>query len=158
MSSTNKTVKKISSAVIQAALTVILLTIAVMVANIAVRKAYRFGHEVFNMSPMAKAPGVDKLFVVDEDATTMQCLESLERAGLIRDKNVARFLEFFFEYEIYPGTYTLNTSMTVKEILAELNEKPPEETEKETTAAAQPATAAEPGSAAETKEIIEGGD
>lgn len=155
MSSTNKTVKQISSAVIQTAMTVILLTIVIMVFYMAIRKAYRFGQEVFNMSPMAEAPGVDKLFIVEDGVSTMQCLESLENAGLIRDKNIARLLEFFFEYEIYPGTYTLNTSMTVKEILAELNEKPPEETAGETTAAAR---AAETTSAAETKEIIEGDD
>lgn len=156
MSNTNKTVKQISSAVIQTAMTVIFLTIVVMVFYVAIRKAYRFGQEVFDMSPMAEAPGVDKLFIVEDGVSTMQCLESLEGAGLIRDKNIARFLEFFFEYEIYPGTYTLNTSMTVKEILAELNEKPPEETAAETTAAA--ATAAETTSSAETKEIIEGDD
>ena len=151
MSSTNKTVKQISSAVIQTALTIIFYTIVIMVFYAAVRKAYSFGHEVFNTSPMAAPPGVDKLFVVEEGMTTEQCLESLERSGLIRDKMVARFQEFFFEYEIYPGTYTLNTSMTLKEILAALNEKPPQETEG-TTSAPPPETAAE----TETKEIIEG--
>lgn len=155
MSNTNKTVKQVSSAIIQIALTVIFLTIVIMIFNMAIRKAYSFGHEVFNMSPMAEPPGVDKIFIVEEGVSTMQCLESLENAGLIRDKNIARFQEFFFEYEIYPGTYTLNTSMTVKEILEELNEKPPEET---TEAAKEPAAAPAAASQAETKEIIEGDD
>ena len=39
MSSTNKTVKQISSAVIQTAMTVILLTIVIMVFYMAIRKA-----------------------------------------------------------------------------------------------------------------------
>ena len=34
---------------------------------------------------------------------------------------------WFYDYEIYPGTYELSTAMTSKEILQALNEKPKEE-------------------------------
>ncbi len=83
--------------------------------------------------------------------STAQCMENLERAGLIRDKNIALIQEFFYEYAIYPGTYTLNTSMTVKEILAELNEEPPQET---TAQASSPSSEAQ--EEGQTREIIEG--
>ena len=44
--------------------------------------------------------------------------------GLIRNELAVRIQKMFYDYEIYPGTYTLNTSMTSKEILQVLNEKP----------------------------------
>ena len=35
----------------------------------------------------------------------------------------------FYEYDIYPGTYQLNTSMTSKEMLEEMSVLPTAETE-----------------------------
>lgn len=46
-------------------------------------------------------------------------------AKLIKSEFAFIFQSKFYDYEtIYPGTYTLNTSMTSKEILQQLNEKP----------------------------------
>ena len=151
MSAKKKAVNQISSFGIHAALTVILLTVAAMVFFVGIKKAYSFGYEIFNDKPVAEAPGTDKLFVVEKGMSRAQCMDHLEKSGLIRDKNIALIQAFFFEYEIYPGTYTLNNSMTVKEILAELNEAPAEplpiETEPSVTEAETEAV---------TKEIIEG--
>lgn len=153
MSSKKKKANQISTMVIQPALTVIFITIAAMIFFIGVKKAYSFGYELFGCEPVAEAPGTDKLFVIEEGMSKSKCMDNLEKAGLIRNKKVALFQQFIYEYDMYPGTYTLNTSMTIKEILAEFNEKPEETTEAETTAAA-PETSAP----AETKEIIEGDD
>ena len=153
MSTSKKKANQISSIVIQAALGVILVTVAAMVFFVGIKKAYSFGYEIFSVEPVAAAPGTDKMFVVEEGTSKAQCMDNLEKAGLIRDKNIALIQEYFFEYKIYPGTYTLNTSMTIKEILAELNEKPEAPTEAESKETV-PQSAAE----AETKEIIEGDD
>lgn len=153
MSTRKKNVNKISSAVIQIAFAVIFITVAAMVVYAGVKRAYSLGYEIFGSEPVAEAPGTDKIFVVEEGMSKSQCMDNLEKAGLIRNKTVAMIQEFFYEYEIYPGTYTLNTSMTVKEILAELNEKPEVPTEPESE---EPAP--ETSSEAETKEIIEGDD
>lgn len=150
MSTKKKNVNKISSVIIQTALGVILITIAAMIFYVGAKKAYSFGYEILSCKPVSEAPGTDKLFVVEEGMSKAQCMENLEKSGLIRDKNIALIQEFIFEYDIYPGTYTLNTSMTVKEILAELNEKP----EAAQTEAAAPKTSEVTD--AETKEIIEG--
>ena len=146
-----KRTNQIVSFIIQTAIAVIVATIVTMIFFAGIKQAYSFGYAVFGSPPAAPAPGTDKLFVVEEGMSTAQCVENLERAGLIRDKNIALIQEFFYEYEVYPGTYTLNTSMTVKEILAELNEEPPQET-------ATQAQASSPSSEDEgqTREIIEG--
>ena len=146
----HKRTNQIVSFIIQTAIAVIVVTIVTMIFFASVKQAYTFGYSVFASPPAATAPGTDKLFVVEEGMSAAQCMENLERAGLIRDKNIAMIQEFFYEYEIYPGTYTLNTSMTVKEILAELNEEPPQET----TGQASPPPSSEEEE--QTREIIEG--
>ena len=146
-----KTTNQIVSFIIQTAIAVIVVTIVTMILFAGIKQAYSFGYDVFGSPPAAPAPGTDKLFVVEEGMSTAQCMENLERAGLIRDKNIALIQEFFYEYAIYPGTYTLNTSMTVKEILAELNEEPPQET---TAQASSPSSEAQ--EEGQTREIIEG--
>lgn len=151
MSAKKKVVNQVSSMVIHVAMAVILLTVAAMVFYVGIKKAYAFGYDIFNDQPMAEAPGTDKLFVVEKGMSRTQCMDNLEKSGLVRDKNVALIQSFFYEYEIYPGTYTLNTAMTTKEILAELNEEPEEPMVLET---APVAVASE--TEAVTKEIIEG--
>ena len=126
MSAKKKIVKGVSSAVIHVAMAVILVTVASMVLYVGAKKAYSFGYDIFNDRPMHSAPGTDKLFVVEENMGRMQCMDNLEKAGLIRDKTVALIQSYFFEYDIYPGTYTLNTAMTTKEILLKLSEEPAE--------------------------------
>ena len=151
MSANKKKTNQITAAIIQTAMMVIFVTIMAMVFYAGIKKAYSFGYAIFGSGPVAEPPGTDKVFVVEEGMSTSECLDNLEKSGLIRDKNVALIQELFFEYEIYPGTYTLNTSMSVREILAELNEKPPEETTK-----AAPETPAPTSTEEETREIIEG--
>ena len=151
MSAKKKVVNQVSSLVIHMALSVILLTVAAMVFYVGIKKAYSFGYAIFSDQPMAEAPGTDKLFVVEEDMSRMQCMDNLEKAGLIRNKTVAFIQSYFFECEIYPGTYTLNTAMTAKEILMELNEEPSEPLPIETQAVPAPASETE----AVTKEVIE---
>lgn len=152
MSAKKKVVHEISSMVIHMAMAVILLTVASMVFYVGAKKAYSFGYEIFNDRPVAADPGTDKLFVVEKGMSRTQCMDNLEKSGLIRDKYVALIQSYFFEYDIYPGTYTLNTSMTTKEILLELNEAPSEPLPLETKTA--PAVSSE--TEAVTKEIIEG--
>ncbi len=124
MSANKKKANQVSSAVIRAALTVIFYTVVVMVFIVGIRRAYDFGYEIFDSGSVAEAPGTDKLFVVEEGMSSAECMDSLEKSGLIRDKTVAMIQEFFYQFDIYPGTYTLNTSMTTKEILQVLDEGP----------------------------------
>ncbi len=127
MSAKKKVVNQVSSAVIHMAMAVILLTVAAMVFYVGAKKAYSFGYEIFSDQAVAEEPGTDKLFVVEKGMGRVECMDHLERSGLIKNKTIGLIQSIFFEYDIYPGTYTLNTSMTTKEILLKLNEMPLEE-------------------------------
>lgn len=162
-----KTVDRISHAIIHIALTVIILTGIAMLFYTGIKKAYAAGYSLLGTSAVAEEPGTDKLFVVEEGMSKSECMSDLKKAGLIRDSYIALFQEWFYELDIYPGTYTLNTSMTVREILEELNKEPEtvaETQEEPETAGAQTETEApEEGNGEEqesgmTREVIEGDD
>ena len=152
MSAKKKVWHQVSSLVIQLAITVIALTVAAMVFFVGIKKAYRFGYDVFDTSAVAEYPGTDKLFVVEKGTNRAQCMDNLEKSGLIQDKNVAWIQSYFFDCEIYPGTYTLNTSMSTKEILTLLSVEPDEPIKLESRTVEEKIQETEAG----TKEIIEG--
>jgi cell division protein YceG involved in septum cleavage len=127
------TAKQVSHVIIQIALTVIILTGIAMLFYTGIRKGYEVGYSLIGSSAVAEAPGTDRLFVVEEGMSKSECMSDLKKAGLIRDSYVALFQEWFYELEIYPGTYTLNTSMTVREILETLNQEPETTTSTETS-------------------------
>lgn len=95
--------------------------------------AYDFGYRVFNEPPMEKAPGTAVVVTIEENMEAMEFAEYLLEKELIRDQYL-----FWLQYqlsaykdELIPGTYTLNTSMTAKEMLlvlaGELEEEDSEE-------------------------------
>lgn len=62
---------------------------------------------------------------IDSKESVSDTAQFLAHKGLIKSEFAFIFQSRFYDYEtIYPGTYTLNTSMTSKEILQLLNEKP----------------------------------
>lgn len=161
-----KTVDRISHTIIQIALVIIILTGIAMLFYTGIKKAYAVGYSLLGTSAVAEAPGTDKLFVVEEGMSKSECMSNLKKAGLIRDSYIALFQEWFYELDIYPGTYTLNTSMTVREILEELNKEPEAvktpETSPETAPAPEEVLPEEEGAGepenGETREVIEGDD
>ena len=63
--------------------------------------------------------------LVKDGEDVSQTAGELEKKGLIKNIYAFLFQSRFYDYDkIYPGTYTLNTSMTSKEILQKLSEKP----------------------------------
>ena len=62
---------------------------------------------------------------IDTKESVSDAAQFLAHKGLIKSEFAFIFQSKFYDYDtIYPGTYTLNTSMTSKEILQLLNEKP----------------------------------
>ncbi|MEG0369792.1 MAG: aminodeoxychorismate lyase, partial [Hungatella sp.] len=57
--------------------------------------------------------------------------DALEEMGLIQNEYAFQIQSNFYEYEIVPGTYTLNNSMSSKTIILLLKEEPVEEETKE---------------------------
>ena len=123
----------------------------------AVTTAYDFGYRVFTEGAVSSEPGRDVLVTVSEEMTAVELGELLEEKHLVRDGNlfavqlelsIYSMKESAKKKQILPGTYTLNTSMTSKEMMAIMATVPEVETETEEPAAASTETGSEQASEA----------
>ncbi len=126
MSRVTKEINKITGTIIGVSGKLILYALVILLLVEGMSKGYAFGYEVFHSTAMEAAPGRDLVITVGEDEKPGEIIGLLHDMGLIGNELAVRIQLKFYDYEIYPGTYTLNTSMTSKEILQILNEKPEE--------------------------------
>lgn len=129
MSRTTKEINRITGTIIGISGKLILYALLLLLLVEGVSKGYEFGHGLFYATAMEKAPGTDITLTIPEDASTAEAIRILKKAGLVEDRLSVQIQMLFYEYEICPGTYELNTSMTAKEILQILDEGPEETTE-----------------------------
>ena len=97
---------------------------------------YDFGYRVFTESAIDKEPGKDVLVQVREDTSARELGKTLEEKGLVRDGNLF-FLQLklsAYAKRILPGVYTLNTSMTAKDMMVVMSTEESESTESTETA------------------------
>ena len=97
---------------------------------------YDFGYRVFTEPAMAEEPGKDILVQVREDMSARELGKTLEEKGLVRDGNLF-FLQLklsAYSKKILPGVYTLNTSMTAKDMMVVMSTEVKESTEDTETA------------------------
>ena len=97
---------------------------------------YDFGYRVFTESALDKEPGKDVLVQVREDTSARELGKTLEEKGLVRDGNLF-FLQLklsAYSKRILPGVYTLNTSMTAKDMMVVMSTEESESTESTETA------------------------
>lgn len=85
---------------------------------------FDFGHDIFYQRPVEAEPGTDHVVSLPEGSTMQSVADQLSEEGLIRNKTAFVIQGELYEINLYPGDYTLNTSMTTKEILAALNTEP----------------------------------
>lgn len=150
MSDRTREINKITTTIIGISVKLIVYALIVLLMYEAVVRGYQFGHEIFFAEAAEEAPGRDITVWIDRDESVSDTAKVLVRKGLIKSEFAFIFQSEFYDYgTIYPGTYTLNTSMTSKEILQALNVKP-EESEDAKTAQSDKAkarTGAETGDA-----------
>ena len=91
--------------------------------------AFDFGYRVFTEPAMAEKPGEAVVVTIEESMDARDIADCLLENGLIRDANL-----FWLQYQlsaykgdINSGTYTLNTSMTPKEMMVVMSEEVEEE-------------------------------
>ena len=73
--------------------------------------------------PSEQAPGRDITVTVPQGQKDADTIHELKIDGLMDNELAMRVQMKFYDYEIHPGTYTLNTSMSSKKMLQILNEK-----------------------------------
>ena len=93
--------------------------------------AFDYGYRVFTEPPMASKPGTSVMVTITPEMGAGDIADVLLEKGLIRDDNL-----FWIQYqlsayrgELLPGTYTLNTSMTAKEMMIIMAHQDEEEDE-----------------------------
>lgn len=125
MSSRTREINRITMAIIRISVKLMLLALLILLLYEAVIQGYAFGHAVFYAEAVEAAPGHNITVVVKDGEDVSKAADELEKKGLIKNIYAFLFQSRFYDYDkIYPGTYTLNTSMTSKEILQKLSEKP----------------------------------
>ena len=94
--------------------------------------AYDYGYRIFAEGPVSEEPGFDVDIAITSDKGVRDIGELLETRGLVKDGKLFVLQELLSEYhgKIKEGAYTLNTSMTVEEML-EIMAGEAEETESE---------------------------
>ena len=80
---------------------------------------YDFGYRVFTETSVDAAPGRDVVVQVTSDMSEREIGNMLEEEGLVRDGTLfyAQLKLSAYSGELMPGIYTLNTSMTGKDMI-----------------------------------------
>ncbi len=91
--------------------------------------AYDYGYRVFQEPPVAEKPGMDVNVEITMGKSVLQIGEILEAKGLIRDAKLFYVQNLLSHYKdkLRAGTYTLNTSMTMEEMMEVMSAQEPDE-------------------------------
>ena len=91
--------------------------------------AYDYGYRVFQEPPVAEKPGTDVQVEITVGKSALQIGEILESKGLIRDAKLFYVQNLLSHYKdkLRAGVYTLNTSMTMEEMMQIMSATEPEE-------------------------------
>lgn len=130
MSHSTSDVNKVTGTVIGISGKLILYALVILLFAEGITRGYAFGHSLFYESSVEQAPGRDMLVTIPNGQKDSDTIHQLKRYGLISNELAMRVQMKFYDYEIYPGTYTLNTSMSSKKMLQILNENVEEEGDK----------------------------
>lgn len=122
MSDTAKEINKVTGAIIRISCKMIFYALVFFILYEGITAGYRFGYEIFNSTAVATAPGVDKEVTIPEGASASDVGKMLEDKGLIKNRLIFVIQQKIFEYDLTPGNYTLNTSMTSRDMLQLLDE------------------------------------
>lgn len=121
---TAKDINRVTGVIIKVSLKLIITALLILVLYEGMHAGFNFGYEIFADTAMSSAPGTEVHVQVPEDASGRQVGKMLKEKGLIHNEYAFWVQSVFYDYKIYPGSYTFNTAMTSREILDELSVKP----------------------------------
>lgn len=122
MSRTTREINRITTTIISMSVRLLFYALVFFLLYEGITRGYSLGHEVFSPTAVAEAPGTDKEFTIRNGESLSEVAEELEKSGLINNKLIFIIQAKFFDYEVYPGTYTLNTSMTSRDMMKAIDE------------------------------------
>lgn len=108
----------------------IMILIAVAVLRTG-KAAYDLGYRIFTEPAIAEEPGQDKTVQVEAGMSAMELGNTLEEKKLVKSGFLFMLQLRVWDYDdkLKPGTYTLNTSQTAKEMMQVMAEEEIEEIE-----------------------------
>lgn len=122
MSRTTREINRITTTIISMSIRLLFYALVFFLLYEGITRGYSIGHEIFAPTAVAEAPGKDMEITVKEGESVSAVAGELEKSGLIKNKLIFVIQAKFYDYEVYPGTYTLNTSMTSKDMLKLIDE------------------------------------
>ncbi|MBQ4425719.1 MAG: endolytic transglycosylase MltG [Lachnospiraceae bacterium] len=84
------------------------------------RSLYRFGYTIFTTGAAEEAPGHDIEVTVLPGMSRRSIGTLLKNKGVIADATVFYVQSLIYGYDLQPGTYILNSSETIEDILMTL--------------------------------------
>ena len=117
MSHITRDINRVTGTVIGISGKLILYALVILLLAEGVTRGYAFGHSLFYESSVEQAPGRDIVVTVPDGQSDSDTIHELKKDGLIDNELAMRVQMKFYDYEIHPGTYTLNTSMSSKKML-----------------------------------------
>ena len=153
-----KRVNAVTGTVIRGTLSILFYAVVIAFVIKGARWGYQFGYDVFNGSALTAEKGPVVQYKIETDASIRTIAADLEKLGLIKDSKIMIVQKVFYDINLLPGTYELDSSMTSREMLDWMSKltnaiAKPEDEEPETEAA----TEAETETQAETETASEDG-
>lgn len=124
MSKNRNGIDKITKTVIYMSIRLIIYALLILLIIKVAAMSYSFGHDIFYASSVEEAPGRDISLTVTEDMGAKEAAVLLKSKGLINNELSFEIQSRFFDLDIIPGDYTLNTSQTSRQILEILDKGP----------------------------------
>lgn len=116
-------IESASMAIIELAWRVILVCIAVYLTLQGIKGAYSLGHGLMYDHAMEAAPGRELELEIKSSDSRESIGEKLLDKGLIDNSSAFLLQSRLYKTDFEPGSYTLNTSMKLSEILSRLHEE-----------------------------------
>ncbi len=110
-------------AFIKVAFSIMIALIVIYAAVKICSVGYDFGYRVFTEPAISEGPGEDIMVEVTDDMSASDIGHMLETKGLVKDGNLF-FIQLklsAYSKKIKSGVYTLNTSMTSKDMMVEMS-------------------------------------
>lgn len=122
---------KIVMKIVRISFSILVVVLVIFVLFKAGNYAYDFGYRVYTEQPMSSGEGKDVIVQVESGMSGSDIGSMLEEKGLIRDSKLfaVQLKLSAYSKKIKPGIYTLNTSMTAKEMMEVMSPVPEKDTE-----------------------------
>ncbi|WP_033166607.1 endolytic transglycosylase MltG [Clostridium sp. KNHs205] len=115
-STTSRVALKVISTILKILLNVLFYSIVIILLIKVSGMAHDFGYQVFGKVTASESPGRDTTIQIKKGESTMNIAGKLELYGVIVNKYSFFLKAKLKKYNLMPGTYELNTSMTYDEI------------------------------------------